>query len=272
MTGRIDLNCDLGERPDLIADGTEEALMESVSSANVACGAHAGDEATLEATIRAALRHRLAIGAHPGFPDREGFGRRELPFSPEEIAGTVRDQIVALLRIARRCGASIGHVKPHGALYNLAARDTAVARAIADGVGRTVLGGREEVGRQGLGRRVTLVGLAGSSMIGAFAEAGFGVAAEAFADRRYEPDGSLRPRRYDDALITDPSEAAAQAIGIVRDGCVTATSGVRVPIRAETLSIHADTPGAPAIARAVAARLREAGIEVRPVSASGRCR
>jgi 5-oxoprolinase (ATP-hydrolysing) subunit A len=258
MTETIDLNCDLGERPDLIADGTEEALMESISSANVACGAHAGDAATMEATIRAALRHRLAIGAHPGFPDRGSFGRRELALSPEEIARTVQDQIVALLRIAGRCGASIGHVKPHGALYNLAARDAAVARAIALGVTRASAGG-------GLAREVVLVGLAGSSMIGAFAEAGFRVAAEAFADRRYDPDGSLRPRRFDDALLTDPAAAAAQALGIVRENSVTAWNGSRVPIRADTLAIHADTPGAPAIARALAAGLREAGVEVRPM-------
>ncbi len=283
MTRRIDLNCDMGEMPGLAADGTEEALMEQISSVNVACGAHAGDERTMEATIRAALRHRLAIGAHPGFPDPDHFGRRELAMAPEEVARTVHGQLARLEGIAIRCGASIGHVKPHGALYNLAARDAAVARAIADGVtqalaatpGRAIAGtpgsGRTG-GSAGFRREMVLVGLAGSVMLEAFSAAGYRVAAEAFADRRYEPDGSLRSRRLADALLTDPDEAADQALCIARGGAVIVSDGSRVPVKADTLCIHGDTPGAPAIARAVAARLRDIGIRVEPISASGRCR
>jgi len=249
---RIDLNCDVGERPDLIADGTQDALMDHVSSVNVACGAHAGDEATMEATVRAALRRGLAIGAHPGYPDREGFGRRALPLGHEVIAHTVYHQVTTLAAIAARCGATLRHVKPHGAPYNLAARDEGVARAVARGVARW----RTDL---------VLVGLAGSRMIEAFRAAGFPVAAEAFADRRYEPDGSLRARTHPDALLTDPAMAAAQALGIATRGSAIAPDGCPVAIEAATLCLHGDTPGGPALAAAVAAGLRAAGVEVAPL-------
>ncbi len=246
----IDLNCDMGELPELLADGTQEALMERVSSVNVACGAHAGDEQTMDQTIQAALRHGLAIGAHPGFPDRAGFGRHPLPMSAEAIERTVFDQVTRLARAAARRGAAIGHVKPHGALYNLAARDASVALAIARAVER-------------FGREVILVGLAGSIMLEAFREAGFRAAGEAFADRRYEADGTLRNRALAGALLTDPAEAAAQALRITRDGCVLAADGSRVAIAAETICVHGDTPGAARIAAEVVAGLRAAAVEIR---------
>jgi len=244
---KIDLNCDMGEMPEAIADGTQEALMQSITSANVACGGHAGDKETMRLTIEQALRHGVAIGAHPGYADRENFGRLELKMAPDEVAQSVFEQVRALAQVAETCGARLVHVKPHGALYNQAVRDSELAEAIAAGVARW-------------SRDVVLVGLAGSSMLDVFREAGFTVAAEAFADRRYEPDGTLRSRKFDDALIRDPNEAARQAMGMVERGLVTASDGSEVPVAAQTICIHGDTPGATKIAAAVARRLRESGV------------
>ncbi len=178
---KIDLNCDMGELPEAIADGTQESLMRSITSVNIACGGHAGDERTMKTTIEQALRWKLAIGAHPG----------ELKMAGEAIADTVFEQVRALAKTAASCGARLAHVKPHGALYNQAVRNRELAQAIAEGVARW-------------GQNVVLVGLAGSPMLDVFREAGFAVAAEAFADRRYEPDGTLRSRKFEDALIRNP--------------------------------------------------------------------
>lgn len=228
----IDLNCDMGETPDMIADGTQDALMASVTSVNIACGGHAGDAVMMETTIRQARRHGVAIGAHPGYPDRENFGRLELDLPLEAVSDFVYEQVTALAKLA-----SIAHVKAHGALYNQAVKNLALAQAIADGVARW-------------SRDVVLVGLAGSPMLDVFRDAGFPVAAEAFADRTYEPDGTLRSRKFPDALIRDPEAAAAQSLRIAETGV------------ADTICIHSDTPGSVQIAAAVAARLREAGIEL----------
>jgi UPF0271 protein len=244
---KIDLNCDMGELPEAIADGTQEALMRSITSVNIACGGHAGDEQTMKTTIEQALRWKRAIGAHPGYPDRENFGRLELKLSLDEIAASIFEQVQALARIADRCGACVTHVKPHGALYNQAVGDRELAEAIAQGVAQWR-------------RDVVLVGLAGSPMLDVFRNAGFVVAAEAFADRRYEPNGTLRSRRFDDALIRNPEEAAWQALGIAERGTVIASDGSDISIDAQTLCIHGDTPGAPEIAATVASALREAGI------------
>jgi len=246
----VDLNCDMGELPDAVRDGTQDALMASVTSANIACGGHAGDETTMEATIRQALRHGVSIGAHPGFPDRANFGRIEAPMTPAQIAATVYDQVGALHRIAQRCGATISHVKPHGALYNLAARDAVEARAIADGVARWR-------------RDVILVGLAGSAMLEVFLQAGFRTAAEAFADRAYEPDGRLRSRRLPGALIDEPQAAAAQALLIALEQRAVASDSRAIAINAQTICIHGDTPGCVRIAAAVASALRAAGVELK---------
>lgn len=245
----IDLNCDMGEMPDLIADGTQESLFLHITSVNVACGAHAGDDATMEATVRAALERGCAIGAHPSYPDRENFGRQPMALPPEEVSRTIHDQIARLSAIAERCGATLSHVKPHGALYNQAAHDETLAHAVADGVAR-------------LNPNLLLVGLAGSPSLEVYTRAGFRVLAEAFADRRYEPDGRLRSRALPGSLLIDPEEAAAQALSIARDGRVTAFDGAVVRVRADTLCIHGDTPGSPRIAAAVAARLRDAGIAI----------
>jgi UPF0271 protein len=220
----IDLNCDMGELPDA---ALEEALMAHITSANVACGGHAGDAATMRRTVEMARRYGVKVGAHPGYPDRANFGRVEMDLSVEQIAQTVCQQIGALAAIA----GELAHVKPHGALYNVAAKNPEGARAIGEGVAR--FGGRGPV----------LVGLAGSLMLDVWREMGFRVAAEGFADRRYEPDGSLRSRKFADALITDPADAAAQALRFAGGG------------RVQTICVHSDTLGSVEILAAVARAL-----------------
>src|SRR5882762_5976634 len=253
---KMDLNCDMGELPEAIADGTQESLMASLTSANIACGGHAGDEHTMKTTVEQALRWKLAIGAHPGYPDRANFGRLELKLPAKEIADSVYEQVRALAEVAARCGARLAHVKPHGALYNQAVRNRELASAIAEGVARW-------------GRDVVLVGLAGSAMLDVFREAGFAVAAEAFADRRYEADGTLRSRKFADALIRDSAEAGRQALSIVERSAVTASDGSEVAVDAQTLCVHSDTPGAPEIAAAVARTLRRAGVRLGAISLPG---
>jgi 5-oxoprolinase (ATP-hydrolysing) subunit A len=244
----IDLNADLGELPSLVA--VEEELLGVVSSVNVACGGHAGDEASMERVVRAALARGVAVGAHPSYPDREGFGRRARPMPLDELAASIAAQVAALLVVASSNGARLAHVKPHGALYNAAVNDAAIARAIAEGVARVAPG-------------IVLVGLAGSAMLAAFAAAGFPVAGEAFADRGYEPDGTLTPRGRPGALKATAAEAAEQAVAIATRGEVVAADGSLVRVDARTLCIHSDTPGAAASARAIAARLRAAGVTIR---------
>lgn len=252
----IDLNCDMGEMPQHIADGTQESLMRSITSVNIACGGHAGDASTMKTTIEQALRWDLTIGAHPGYPDRANFGRLELDMPLEAIEATVFEQVDALAGIAATFATAIVHVKPHGALYNQAVNRPELARAIANGVAR-------------FSKEVVLVGLAGSPMLQVFREAGFAVAAEAFADRQYEADGTLRSRKFDDALIRDPQKAGAQALRIVRGEGVVATGGSVVPIVAQTICIHGDTPGAPKIAESVARTLQDAGVNLRPLEGGG---
>jgi UPF0271 protein len=218
----IDLNCDMGELPDT---AHEAELMQYITSANIACGAHAGDEATMERTARLALERRVRIGAHPGYPDRANFGRLAMPLSAAEIAGTVRQQIARLDAVVRRLGGVIVHVKPHGALYNAAVRNQEVARAIGEGVAQWNPG-------------VPLFGLAASPMLDVWRNLGLTALGEGFADRRYEADGTLRSRQLPGALITDPLEAAAQAVRLAGGGAV------------ETICVHGDTPGAVAILQA----------------------
>lgn len=251
----IDLNCDMGEMPEAVADGTQESLMAFLTSVNIACGGHAGDQFTMRTTIEQALCRNLAIGAHPGYPDRANFGRLELNLPADAVAQSVFEQVSRLAEIAEKCGARISHVKAHGALYNQAARDSLVAEAIADGVARWRCD-------------AVLVGLAGSPMLETFRRAGFAVAAEAFADRRYESDGSLRSRKFSDALTVDPAEAAAQALRIAERGSVAAHDGTEVHVAAQTICIHGDTPGAVNIAAAVSQGLKNAGIALRPLATS----
>lgn len=244
---RIDLNCDMGEVPEAIADGTQEELLRSITSANVACGGHAGDERTMRTTIEQALKAGVAIGAHPGYPDRENFGRLELKMPSEAVANSIYEQVRALAEVAAKCGTKLVHVKPHGALYNQAVKNRELAEAIAQGVAK-------------LSRDLVLMGLAESPMLDVFREAGFAIAAEAFADRRYEPDGTLRSRKFENALIRDPAEAAKQALSIAQRGIVTAHDGAEVKLTAQTICIHGDTPGSVQIAAAVARTLRDGGV------------
>ncbi len=245
----IDLNCDMGEMPEHISDGTQEALMRSITSVNIACGGHAGDAQMMATTIQQALRYKLAIGAHPGYADRANFGRIQLNLSPDEVADSVYEQVRTLAEVAARYHANITHVKPHGALYNQAVHNAQLARAIASGVARW-------------SQHIVVVGLAGSPMLDVFRDAGLTVAAEAFADRRYEPDGTLRSRKHPDALLSDPAVAAQQALSIAQ-GKVVARDGSEVPLHANTLCIHSDTPGSPQVAAQVATTLREADVQLR---------
>ena len=246
----IDLNCDLGERDDL-APEVQEQLMACVTSANIACGAHAGSPELMGLTVRQALRRGVAIGAHPGYPDRQNFGRLEMAMRLEQLESSVEQQILTLLRIATNEGAQVRYVKPHGALYNQAARNERLAAAVARAVARV----RPDL---------WLVGLAGSQMLTVWKDAGFHVAAEAFADRQYEPDGTLRARGHADALLQEPTAAAAQALRIALQGEVVAWNGSIVPIQAQTLCIHGDNPNAVAIARAVRRRLKQSAVQVCP--------
>jgi 5-oxoprolinase (ATP-hydrolysing) subunit A len=243
----IDLNCDLAE-----GAGHDAELMMQISSANIACGAHAGDEQTMRAAVRLAKRHDVAIGAHPGFADRAHFGRRELSLAPADIVQLVRDQIRALQTICAAEGARLIHVKPHGALYNMAARDGVVAEAIASAVLQS-------------DQELRLVMLAASPGASAACRCGLRVIEEAFADRAYEADGSLMPRGSSNALIIDAEIAARQAHLIAREQHVIAANGMRIAMRADTLCIHGDNPNAVKIAKIVRSRLEQAGFAVRPL-------
>lgn len=230
---------------------TDEELMPFITSANIACGAHAGDEATMRRTAGLALAAGVAIGAHPGYRDPASFGRVALDITPGALARDLTAQLDLLRRIAHEQGARLAHVKAHGALYNKGERDEAVASVIAEAV-------------RSFDRDLVLFAPAGSAMERAAERIGLRVALEAFADRAYEPDGTLRSRRLPGAVHTDPATAAAQAVAIARDGEVRTGSGT-LPIRADTICVHGDTPGAPAIVRAVRAALESAGVAVAPL-------
>jgi UPF0271 protein len=247
----IDLNADVGEGFGPYAMGADDELLPLVTSANVACGFHGGDPMVMDRTVALAARLRLVVGAHPGHHDLRGFGRRPLAVPPAEIERDVLYQVGALLAFARSHGVDLAHVKPHGALYNQAAADDAMAEAVARGVARA-------------GSELLLVGLAGSAaMAAAAAKVGLRFVPEAFADRRYAADGTLQSRAVAGSVIDDPAEAAAQAVSIARDGRVTAAGGRAVEIRAETLCLHGDNPAALDNARAVRRALDAAGIRVR---------
>jgi len=250
---RIDLNCDAGESFGAWTLGDDDAMFEVVTSASIACGFHAGDPSTMESTVRCAVRHGVAVGAHPSYPDLQGFGRRTMRVSPAEAEAFVLYQIGALQAIAEANGTRVTHVKPHGALYNDAARDASLADAIAAAVRRS--------------GDLRLVGLAGSAFVEAARSAGVPFVAEGFCDRAYGDDGHLVSRSVAGSLITDPQTAARQAVDIAVRGRVRSSSGTEVASAAQTLCIHGDTPGAVGIARAVRAALEAAGVRVaRPES------
>jgi UPF0271 protein len=244
----IDLNADLGEGMD------DAALLPFLTSANVACGLHAGGPALMERTVALALERGVQVGAHPGYADRENFGRLDVELPLAEVQSLVLYQIGALDGFVRARGGTLAHEKAHGALYNRAAKDGALAAAIAEGVRR-------------YRANLMLVGLAGSRQIEAARRAGLPAAGEAFADRRYLASGALMPRSQPGAVLRDPGEAADQAVRIARDGFVIASDGSRLEVRAQTICLHGDTEGAAEIARAVRGRLESAGVVIAPLSA-----
>jgi 5-oxoprolinase (ATP-hydrolysing) subunit A len=241
---RIDLSADVGEGED------DLPLFKLLTSVNVACGAHAGDLETMGRCVAEAARLGVALGAHPGYPDRDGFGRREIATPAPELAASLAEQIAALAGIAREHGVRLVHVKPHGALYNQAVVDPALAEVVALAV-RDVDPG------------LRLIGLAGSAMLDAGKAAGLPVAAEAFADRRYRADGTLAPRAMAGALMDDPLHATQQALAIAVGDLIDTVDGFPIPIMADTICLHADTPGAFAMAQRVHAGLQAAGVEIR---------
>ncbi|MFM8282919.1 MAG: 5-oxoprolinase subunit PxpA [Planctomycetaceae bacterium] len=241
----IDLNADLGEG-DPAAD---EALLAVVSRCNVACGGHAGDATMMRATVTAALARGVAIGAHPSFPDRPGFGRRMMAIGTGTLVASLRDQIEGLAAIAAAAGARLTHVKPHGALYHAVAVDRSLADAFAALVAA-------------IDPALLLVGPSGSELLRAGARHGVATASEVFADRAYAADGSLVPRGRAGAIITDPAVAAARAVRMAIAGVVEVTGGGTVAVRADTIGIHADTPAAASLARGVRAALEAAGVAI----------
>lgn len=251
----IDLNADVGEDPESLADGRERALIECLSSVNIACGGHAGDERTMREVVRLALACGCAIGAHPSYPDRAGFGRRPMEMTPEALEAAVRAQIAALGEIARAAGAKLAHVKPHGALYHAADRDAEIAAAI----------GRAAVAWD---PRLAMVGSAGGAALGVWRSMGLRAIGEGFADRAYAPGGGLVARTERHALIEDQAGAGEQALGLAERGEAVAFDGSVVRAPCATVCVHGDTPGAAAIARGVRSALDARGIVVR--AAGGR--
>lgn len=247
---QIDLNCDCGESFGPWRLGDDAAVLRHVTSANIACGAHAGDPDVMRRTLRLCRELGVAAGAHPGYPDLQGFGRRALPMTPAEVEASVLAQVGALHALARAEAVELRHVKPHGALYNVAAVTPAVAEAIARAIAA-------------FSRELVLVGLAGSQLVAAGEAAGLRVAREAFADRGYAADGTLLPRGTPGALITDPAANLAQALRIVVERHALGPAGEHVPIVADTLCVHGDTPGAAERAAGLRAGLAAAGVEVR---------
>ena len=251
----IDLNCDMGESFGAWKMGDDAAIMPLITSANVAAGFHAGDPATIRDTVRLALKHGVAVGAHPSLPDLAGFGRRAMKVTAREVYDLVLYQGGAVAAFVRAAGATLQHVKPHGALYNMAAKDAALADAIAAAV-------------KDLGDGVRLYGLAGSSMIEAAKRHGVAAVSEVFADRSYQRDGSLTPRDQPGAMLIDERAAVEQALSLVMQGKVRAVDGIDVPVEAGTLCLHGDQPGAVAFARALRAAFDERDIRVRAPGAA----
>jgi UPF0271 protein len=241
---KIDLNCDLGESFGRYTLGNDAAIMPYITSANIACGFHAGDPGVMGATVRLAKQHGVAIGAHPGWPDLQGFGRRAMQLPPAEVEALVLYQIGALAAFAKAEGLALQHVKPHGALYNQAAAEIELAQAIAQGVKR-------------FSPDLVLVGLAGSRLVEAGRALGLRVADEAFPDRAYNPDGTLKPRSEPGAVLDAPQQVAENALRLAREGVRIA--GLNLPV--ETLCLHGDHPGAVENARLVRDRLEKEGIE-----------
>jgi UPF0271 protein len=249
MTG-IDINCDMGESFGRWTLGADAEIMPFISSANVACGGHAGDPNVMAATVRLATQHGVAVGAHPGYPDLAGFGRRQIPMGADEVRNMMLAQIGALAAIARAAGCEISHVKPHGALYNEAMRDASLAVAVVAAI-------------RDFSTLVPVYCLPGSEVERAAVEAGIRSVAEGFADRAYEPNGSLVDRSLPGAVLRNGQAAADQGLSLAR-GEVVAADGTLLRLRVGTICIHGDNPAAVEIVRAVRERLERAGITISP--------
>ncbi len=250
----INLNSDLGEAFGAWPMGDDAAMLDIVASANIACGFHAGDPLVMTRTVRAAQAKGVGIGAHPSYPDLQGFGRRPMTLSVAEIEAITAYQIGALMGIAAACGATVGHVKPHGALSNLAAVDAEVALAVARAIKAVDAG-------------LIFLAPAGSAMVAAGRSLGLAVAEEVFADRNYDDAGNLVPRSQPQAMIHDPAEAAAHVLRMVREGTLRSVTGRLVPCRAQSVCVHGDDAGAVALARHLRDALAAAGIAVVPLAA-----
>jgi 5-oxoprolinase (ATP-hydrolysing) subunit A len=251
----IDLNCDMGESFGAYTIGADAAVMANITSANVACGYHGGDPGVMRRTVRLAREAGVAVGAHPGFPDLLGFGRREMGMAAQDVEDMVLYQIGALAAIAKSEGLRLSHVKPHGALYNMAVTNKALAAAMARAVAAFDPG-------------LIFFALPGSELARAANGVGLQVALEGFADRAYEPDGSLTPRSRAGAVIHDVDAVLARALRMVSDGIVIASDGSRLDMRIDTICTHGDTPGAQSLTRALRAGLERAGVSVAAVAST----
>ncbi|MDR2363227.1 MAG: LamB/YcsF family protein [Spirochaetaceae bacterium] len=250
---KIDLNCDLGESFGPWTMGLDTEIMPLISSANIACGFHAGDPLVMAKTVKAARDHGVAVGAHPGFPDLSGFGRRDMKVSGEEAKAYVQYQIGALKAFCDARKVPLAHVKPHGALYNMAARDPVLAEAVCRAIAEVDPG-------------LILLALAGSEMIRAAEKQGIPVAREVFADRAYEEDGSLAARSKSGALITDEDEALDRVVGMVKEGRVRAITGKEITLTADSVCVHGDGPQALAFVQKINARFKAEGIAIVPLA------
>mgnify|MGYP003455236911 FL=1 len=253
MKNLVDLNCDMGESFGTYKMGNDEEILDFVTSANVACGFHAGDPSTMRKTVKLALDKGVGIGAHPGFQDLSGFGRRNLQVTPREAYEIVVYQIGALYGFVKAEGAEMQHVKPHGALFNMAATDPALAEAIAEAV-------------YAVNPQSVLFGLSGSEIVKAGEKIGLRTANEVFSDRTYQTDGTLTSRKEANALITNTDTAIQQVVRMVKEGVVTSTSGIEVPIQADTVCIHGDGIHALDFARRISETLKTSGIDVKKIS------
>ena len=249
---KIDLNCDLGESYGAYHLGMDEEIIPLISSANVACGLHAGDFNTMEKTAKLCAENGISMGAHPGFPDLQGFGRRNMNLSPAEVRNLITYQVGALEAFCRSAGVRLRHVKPHGALYNMAAKNAELAKAICQGI-------------YAFDPSLILLGLSGSEMLNQAKEIGLPYAAEVFADRAYEDDGTLVARSKPGAMITDEDEAVARVIRMILEHKVTSISGKEIEICPDSVCVHGDSPKALLFVRKIRTALEAEGIAIRPL-------
>lgn len=249
---KIDLNCDLGESFGAYKIGMDEEVIKYISSANVACGFHASDPVVMDKTVKSAKLNGIAVGAHPGFPDLMGFGRRNMNVSPSDAKAYVQYQVGALNAFCTANGVKLAHVKPHGALYNMAGKDYALSKAICEGIYE-------------IDPNIILLGLSGSQMLKAAADTGLRCAKEVFADRAYEEDGSLVARTKPGAAITDENESLKRVIGMVKEGKVTAITGKEIPIEAQSICVHGDGVKALEFVKKIRQALTDEGIEIVPL-------